>query len=98
MLQADKPYDYIVATGELHSIRDFLEVSFRHVGLDWRDWVEVDPALVRAVDVGLLVGDPSKAKEKLGWAPKVSFVELVKMMMDYELTALSKIQMDQALR
>jgi GDPmannose 4,6-dehydratase len=92
MLQADKPDDFIVATGELHSIRDFLEVAFRHVGLDWRDWVEVDPALVRAVDVGLLVGDPSKAKEKLGWAPEVSFVELVKMMVDYELTALPKIQ------
>jgi GDPmannose 4,6-dehydratase len=76
----------------LHSIRDFLEVAFRHVGLDWREWVEVDPTLVRAVDVGLLVGDPSKAKEKLGWFPKVSFVELVKMMVDFEVAALPKIQ------
>jgi len=92
MLQADEPDDYIVATGELHSIRDFLEVAFRHVGLDWREWVEVDPTLVRAVDVGLLVGDPSKAKEKLGWFPKVSFVELVKMMVDFEVAALPKIQ------
>jgi len=85
MLQADEPDDYIVATGELHSISDFLEVAFHHVGLDWRDWVEVDPAFIRAVDVGLLVGDPSKARERLGWTPKVPFVELVKMMVDYNL-------------
>jgi len=94
MLQADKPEDYILATGELHSIRDFLEVAFRCVGLDWRDWVEVDSTLIRAVDVGLLVGNSSRAKEMLGWAPEMSFVALVKMMVDYELTALSKIQLE----
>ena len=84
------PDDYIVATGRTHSIRDFLEEAFRYVSLDWNDWVEVDPALVRPMDVGQLVGDPSKAREKPGWAPKVTFPELVRMMVDYELAALSK--------
>jgi len=60
------------------------------VSLDWNDWVEVDPALVRPMDVGQLVGDPSKAREKLGWVPKVTFTELVRLMVDYELAALSK--------
>jgi GDPmannose 4,6-dehydratase len=92
MLQADQPDDYIVATGELHSIRDFLEVAFRHVGLDWSDWVEVDPALVRSLDVGLLVGDSSKARERLGWSPRVTFVELARMMVDYELLIMSGAQ------
>jgi GDPmannose 4,6-dehydratase len=90
MLQADSPDDYIVATGRTHSIRDFLEEAFRYVSLDWNDWVEVDPALVRPVDVGQLVGDPSKAREKLGWVPEMTFTELVRMMVDHELAVLSK--------
>ncbi len=85
MLQTDNPGDYIVATGETHSIRDFLEVAFRYVRLDWNDWVEIDPALIRPVDVGLLVGDPSKARRKLGWATEVAFEDLVKMMVDAQI-------------
>jgi len=82
MLQAEAADDFIVATGEDHSIRDFLELAFRHVGLDWKDSVEVDPALVRPIDVGVLVGNPSKARERLGWYPQVMFPELVRMMVD----------------
>jgi len=82
MLQAEAADDFIVATGEDHSIREFLELAFRHVGLDWKEWVEVDPALVRPIDVGVLVGNPSKARERLGWRPQVMFPELVRMMVD----------------
>lgn len=89
MLQAEVPDDYIVATGKLHSVRDFLDVAFRHVGLDWRDWVEVDPPLVRPLDVGVLVGDSSKARDRLGWIPEVTFEELVQLMVDHELMGLS---------
>lgn len=85
MLQADTPDDYIVATGESHSIKDFLQAAFGHVGLDWETWVEVDPTLIRAVDVGRLVGDYAKASEKLGWKPEVPFEELVRMMVDSQL-------------
>ncbi|RJO72598.1 MAG: GDP-mannose 4,6-dehydratase [Myxococcales bacterium] len=85
MLQTDTPEDYIVATGESHSIKDFLQAAFKHVGLDWEKWVEVDPTLVRIVDVERLVGDYTKAREKLGWIPKVSFEELVRMMVDSQL-------------
>ena len=85
MLQAETPDDYIVATGKDHSIRDFLELAFRHVGLDWREWVEVDPSLMRTVDVGVLVGDASKAMKRLGWVPRVPFEELVRMMVDAHL-------------
>jgi GDPmannose 4,6-dehydratase len=69
MLQSDIPEDYILATGKTHSIRDFLELAFRHVGLDWKEWVEIDSDLIRPVDVGLLVGDSSKARKSLGWEP-----------------------------
>jgi len=85
MLQTDTPDDYIVATGESHSIKDFLQAAFKHVGLDWEKWVEVDPTLIRAVDVGRLVGDYTKAREKLGWKPEVPFEELVRMMVDSQL-------------
>ncbi|TFG57989.1 MAG: GDP-mannose 4,6-dehydratase [Deltaproteobacteria bacterium] len=88
MLQAADPDDYIVATGELHSIRDFLDAAFRHVGLDWKEWVEVDPSLIRPVDVGVLVGDPSKAREKLGWVQEVAFEDLVRMMVNAHLERL----------
>jgi GDPmannose 4,6-dehydratase len=82
MLQSESPDDYILATGVTHSIRDFLDIAFRHVGVDWKDWVEIDTALIRTVDVGHLAGDSSKAREKLGWKPEVNFEELVKMMVD----------------
>jgi len=82
MLQTDTPDDYIVATGESHSVRDFLQAAFRHAGLDWEKWVESDPTLIRPVEVGRLVGDSAKAKEKLGWKPEVTFEELARMMVD----------------
>ncbi len=82
MLQTDTPDDYIIATGESHSIKDFLQAAFKHVGLDWEKWVEVDPTLIRPVEVGRLVGDSAKAREKLGWKAEVTFEELVRMMVD----------------
>jgi GDPmannose 4,6-dehydratase len=85
MLQTDTPDDYIVATGESHSIKDFLQAAFGHVGLDWEKWVEVDPTLIRPVEVGRLVGDYAKAREKLGWKPEATFEELVRMMVDSQL-------------
>lgn len=82
MLQQDKPEDFVIATGERHSIRDLCEAAFRHVGLNWEDYVIVAPALVRPTETGPLVGDASKAKKKLGWEPQVTFPVLVKMMVD----------------
>jgi GDPmannose 4,6-dehydratase len=85
MLQTETPDDYIVATGELHSIKDFLHMAFRHVGLDWEKWVEIDPSLIRPVEVGRLVGDSSRARDILGWKPEVTFEELARMMVDHQL-------------
>jgi GDPmannose 4,6-dehydratase len=82
MLQQDKPDDYVVATGEAHTVREFLEIAFSHVGLDWQDHVEIDPRYFRPTEVDFLQGDPSKARSVLGWEPQVSFVELVHMMVD----------------
>src|SRR2546425_1609360 len=76
MLQQDQPDDYVIATQETHSIREFLEVAFGHVGLDWRKHVEIDPRYYRPAEVDLLMGDYSKAKRKLGWEPKIRFGEL----------------------
>src|SRR5687767_13329885 len=80
MLQRDVPEDFVIATGETHSVREFCELAFSHVGLDYREHVEVDPALVRPAEVDLLVGDPSRARQELGWEPTVSFAQLVAMM------------------
>lgn len=85
MLQADAPGDYVVGTGATHSVREFAEVAFRHVGLDWQDYVKVDPRFVRPAEVDLLLADPSKAREQLGWTPSVSFEDLVRMMVDADL-------------
>ncbi|MGB0579758.1 MAG: GDP-mannose 4,6-dehydratase [Limisphaerales bacterium] len=82
MLQQDESDDYVVATGETHSVREFLEVAFEHVGLNYQDYVEIDPRYFRPAEVDLLIGDPTKAKEKLGWEPKVKFEELTKLMVD----------------
>jgi GDPmannose 4,6-dehydratase len=82
MLQQSEPDDYVIATGVKHSVRDLVRVAFAHVGLDWEKYVEVDPALFRPADVNTLCGDASKARKKLGWQPKVSFEELVAMMVD----------------
>ena len=85
MLQQDKPDDYVIATGETHSVREFLDEAFGLVGLDWKKYVEIDPRYYRPAEVDLLLGDPTKAKEKLGWKPKTTFKELVKIMLDYDL-------------
>ena len=82
MLQADEADDYVLATGETHSVKEFLEDAFTYAGLDWRDYVEIDPRYFRPAEVDLLIGDYSKAKEKLGWEPTVRFQELVRMMVD----------------
>jgi GDPmannose 4,6-dehydratase len=87
MLQQDSPDDYVIATGETHSVREFLEEAFSCVGLDWRDHVETDPKYYRPSEVDLLVGDAGKAKRKLGWEPKVSFKELITMMVESDLKA-----------
>jgi GDPmannose 4,6-dehydratase len=82
MLQQDQPDDYVIATGETHSVEDFLGEAFSHVALDWHDYVELDPKYLRPSEVDLLVGDASKAKRELGWEPKVAFKELVRIMVD----------------
>jgi GDPmannose 4,6-dehydratase len=82
MLQQDSPDDYVVATGETHSVREFLEEAFSYVGLDWREHVVVDPKFFRPSEVDLLLGDPTKARKTLGWEPKVGFRSLVRMMVD----------------
>ena len=88
MLQQDTPDDYVVATGETHSVREFLEIAFAHVGLDYRDHVVIDPAFIRPAEVELLLGDSTKARTKLGWKPQVDFASLVKMMVDADLARL----------
>jgi GDPmannose 4,6-dehydratase len=85
MLQQDAPDDYVVATGEAYSVRDFLETTFSMLDLDWKKYVEKDPRYYRPAEVDHLLGDSTKARTKLGWAPKVSFPELVKMMVDHDL-------------
>ena len=88
MLQQDHPDDYLVATGETHSVREFCQVAFDHVGLDWEKYVVVDPKFYRPAEVDLLVGEPSKAKRLLGWEPSVTFQELVRIMTDADLAGL----------
>ena len=85
ILQQEKPDDYVIATGETHSVREFLEAAFSQVGLDWQKHVVVDPKYFRPAEVDILLGDPSKAKAKLGWRPKVSFEELVRLMVEADL-------------
>jgi GDPmannose 4,6-dehydratase len=82
MLQQDKPDDYVIATGESYSVRDCLDVAFGTLGLDWREYVELDPRYLRPTEVDHLHGDASKAREKLGWKPKVTFKELIKQMVE----------------
>jgi GDPmannose 4,6-dehydratase len=89
MLQQDHPDDYVVATGETHSVREFCELAFAHVGLDWRDHVVVDDRFFRPAEVDLLVGDAGKAAKVLDWKPRTSFPDLVRMMVDADLDLLS---------
>ncbi|MCP4542318.1 MAG: GDP-mannose 4,6-dehydratase [Chloroflexi bacterium] len=88
MLQQDKPDDYVVGTGETHPVREFCEIAFGSVGLKWQDYVKQDPRFMRPAEVDLLVADPNKAKQALKWEPKVSFQELIQMMVDADLALL----------
>jgi GDPmannose 4,6-dehydratase len=88
MLQPDQPDDYVVATGETHTVQRLVELAFGAVGLDWREYVSLDPRFMRPAEVDLLVGDPSKAKRELGWEPEVGFEALVTMMVDADLERL----------
>ncbi len=89
MLQQDEPDDYVVATGETHSVQEFVEIAFGHAGLNWEEHVKLDPKFIRPAEVDLLIGDPTKAKARLGWQPSVDFRGLVKMMVDADIAALS---------
>lgn len=85
MLQQDKPDDYVIGTGETHSVKEFLEEAFGYLNLNWKDYVEIDPRYYRPLEVEHLLADSFKAREMLGWNPKVSFKDLVKIMVDYDL-------------
>ncbi|NJL86705.1 MAG: GDP-mannose 4,6-dehydratase [Leptolyngbyaceae cyanobacterium SM1_1_3] len=88
MLQQDKPDDYVIATGETYSVKEFLDLAFKHVNLNWEDYVAFDPRYLRPAEVELLIGDPSKAKAELGWEPTVTFEELTKLMVEADLEAI----------
>jgi GDPmannose 4,6-dehydratase len=85
MLQQEKPDDYVIATGETHSVREFLEEAFAYAGLEWEKYVKVDPKYFRPAEVDFLLGDPAKAKAVLGWKPKCSFRELVRLRVDADM-------------
>ena len=88
MLQQSEPHDYVIGTGQTHSVRELVEAAFGHVGLDWRKHVTTDPKYMRPAEVDVLQADPSKARKELGWSPKVGFSELVTMMVDADLERL----------
>jgi GDPmannose 4,6-dehydratase len=85
MLQQERPDDYVIATGETHTVREFLDVAFGQVGLDWRPHVKIDPRYYRPTEVDLLIGDATKAKQRLGWTPKIGFRDLAIMMVEADL-------------
>jgi GDPmannose 4,6-dehydratase len=88
MLQQPQPDDYVVATGETHSVREFLELAFAHAGLDWKRHVEIDPHYYRPAEVDELIGDAGKAKRQLGWEPRTRFADLVRLMVDADIALL----------
>jgi GDPmannose 4,6-dehydratase len=90
MLQQDTPDDYVIATGETHTVQEFVEIAFGHAGLNWEEHVKLDPKFIRPAEVDLLIGDPAKAKKELGWQPSVDFRGLVEMMVDADIAALSR--------
>ena len=90
MLQQDTPDDYVIGTGEAHSVREFTEAAFAHVGLDWQDHVQIDSQYFRPTEVFDLQGDSRKARRVLGWEPTVGFLELVRMMVDADLADLER--------
>ena len=92
MLQQDNPDDYVIATGETHTVKEFLQESFGRVGLDWEKYVEIDPRYYRPAEVDLLIGDAAKAKRQLDWTPKTTFKDLVRIMTEADV-ALLKHQM-----
>jgi GDPmannose 4,6-dehydratase len=92
MLQQDEPGDFVIATGETHTVRELCETAFGHLGLDYQQHVEIDPRYFRPAEVDLLIGDPSKAKQKLGWQPQVTFKELVRIMTEADLADLQSRQ------
>ncbi|HKB06120.1 MAG TPA: GDP-mannose 4,6-dehydratase [Gemmataceae bacterium] len=85
MLQQPEPDDFVIASGQTHTVRDLVRIAFEHIGLDWQNYTVQDPAFIRPAEVDLLLGDPSKAKRVLGWEPQVSFEQLVRMMVDADL-------------
>jgi len=93
MLQQDEPDDYVIATGETHTVQELVEVAFAHVGLDWQKYVGIDQRFIRPAEVDLLIGDPAKAKSKLGWEPSVDFKALVHMMVDADLARIEAGQL-----
>lgn len=93
ILQADKPEDYVIATGESHSVREFLDEAFGHLDLDWKEHVEIDSRYYRPAEVDLLVGDASKARRLLGWEPTIGFKELVKLMIEHDLRLATREQL-----
>ena len=88
MLQQDEPDDYVIATGEMHSVREFLDEACEHLGVDWEKHVEIDPRYFRPAEVDALCGDPTKARERLGWSPRTTFKELVRLMVDADVKTL----------
>ncbi len=90
MLQQDEPEDFVIATGEAHSVRELVNLAFEHAGLDPEKYVRIDPRFLRPAEVEHLIGDASKAREKLGWAPRTSFEEMVKLMVDADLEMLAR--------
>jgi len=90
MLQQAAPEDYVLATGKTHSIRELLDVAFGCAGLNWENYVEIDPKLIRPAEVDVLCGDGTKAREGLGWEPQVSFEELIRMMVNADLELLKR--------
>ncbi len=88
MLQQDEPDDYVVATGQTQTVQKCVEVAFDEIGKNWEDHVRIDPAFVRPAEVDLLIGDPAKAKKQLGWEPKTSFEDLIRLMVRADLALL----------
>ena len=92
MLQQDTPDDFVVATGETHTVKELVQLAFDRVGLDWEKYVVIDPRFIRPAEVDLLIGEPAKAKNVLGWVPQTSFQTLVNMMVDADMDRLSARQ------
>jgi GDPmannose 4,6-dehydratase len=90
MVQQDNPDDYVLATNETHTVREFVEVAFAHVDLDWKEFVKHDARYERPAEVDLLIGDPAKAKRQIGWEPKTKFNDLVRIMVDADLAHLGR--------